>query len=107
MHSEGYSSWFVCLCVDTYSGTIGYEAASELRKPKKQKGCVLRDMPWKQAKKPICIIALDLLRPDPLALCTLGVQEVATRACINSRMLSTCAASLCETLRELLAGDHE
>ena len=29
-------------------------------------------MPWKQAK----IIALGLPRPDPLALCTLGAQEV-------------------------------
>ena len=31
MRSEGYSSWFVCVCVclsvDAYSGTTGYEAA--------------------------------------------------------------------------------
>ena len=29
MHIEGYSTWCVCLCVDTYSGTTGYEAAYE------------------------------------------------------------------------------
>ena len=28
------------------------------------------------------------------------------RACIDSRMLSTTVASPCQTLRELLAGDH-
>ena len=40
MHSEGYSTWFVhvsvclsvCLSVDAYSGTTGYEAAYELYK---------------------------------------------------------------------------
>ena len=36
MRSEGYSTWFVrasvCLCVDAYSGTTGYEAAYELYK---------------------------------------------------------------------------
>ena len=26
MCSEGYSSWFVCVCVNAYSGTTGYEA---------------------------------------------------------------------------------
>ena len=36
-------------------------------------------MPWKHAKKPICIIALDLPRPDTLALCTLEAQEVTTK----------------------------
>ena len=29
MRSEGYSSWSVCLFVDDYSRTIGYEAAYE------------------------------------------------------------------------------
>ena len=31
MHSEGYSSWFVCLCVcvDTVSDITGYEVANE------------------------------------------------------------------------------
>ena len=33
MHSEGYSSWsvclFICLSVDDYSRTTGYEAAYE------------------------------------------------------------------------------
>ena len=40
MRSEGYSTWFVrvsvclsvCLCVDVYLGTTGYEAAYELDK---------------------------------------------------------------------------
>ena len=36
MRSEGYSTWFVrvsvCLSVDAYSGTTGYEAAYELYK---------------------------------------------------------------------------
>ena len=27
VHSEGYSSRSVCVCVDAYSGTTGYEAA--------------------------------------------------------------------------------
>ena len=27
MRSEGYSSWFVCLCVDAYCGSTGYKAA--------------------------------------------------------------------------------
>ena len=29
MHSEGYGSRSVCLCVDAYSGTTGYEVANE------------------------------------------------------------------------------
>ena len=36
MRSEGYSTWFVrvsvCLSVNAYSGTTGYEAAYELYK---------------------------------------------------------------------------
>ena len=33
-------------------------------------------------------------------------KESQRRACIDSRMLSTTVASPCQTLRELLAGDH-
>ena len=29
MRSEGYSTWFVCVSVDAYSGTAGYEVAHE------------------------------------------------------------------------------
>ena len=31
MRSEVYSSWFVCLCVDVYSGTSGYERYQRLQ----------------------------------------------------------------------------
>ena len=33
--------------------------------------------------------------------------QLQRRACIDSRMLSTTVASPCQTLCELLAGDHE
>ena len=36
-------------------------------------------------------------RPDPLAQCTLGAQEVTRNGSIDSRMLSTTAASPCQT----------
>ena len=47
-----------------------------------------------------------LHQPDPLALCTLEAQEKRT-PCVDSRMLSTSVASPCQTLRGLLARDHE
>ena len=79
MRSEGYSSWsvclFVCLSVDDYSRTTGYEAAYEwyqqlqCYKGMKINVAILlkrlrsRYMAWKQAKKPICIISTGLPRP--------------------------------------------
>ena len=116
-----YFTWFVCLsdclCVNTYSRTTGYEVANERHQLlhnyanlKNEKEIFLkrlrsRDMPSKQAKKPICIIELGLLRPDPLALCILKAQEVPTKGVISN---PTCClivyiASLCQTLCEPLA----
>ena len=86
--SECYVSWFVCVCVSTF--ILAFQATrrpisdtSSFRTTRawKIKGRFWlrsRDMPWKQAKKPICIIALGLLWPDPLHLHTLEAQEVTT-----------------------------
>ena len=79
MRSEGYSSRSVCLpvclSVSIYSRTTGYEAAYEryqqlqCYKGRKNNVAILlkrlrsRDMAWKQAKKPICIMSTGLPRP--------------------------------------------
>ena len=118
MRTKGYSSWFVCqsvcVCVLMFiltlrlrGGLVAMPSASELCKPENSdfpEPMRLRDMPWKQEKKPpICIITLGLPWPDPLTLCTLESQEVTTKGmCINSRMLFGCVASPCHTLRKLL-----
>ena len=65
----------VCLSVSIYSRTTGYEAAYEryqqlqCYKGRKNNVAILlkrlrsRDMAWKQAKKPICIMSTGLPRP--------------------------------------------
>ena len=124
MRSEGYSTWSVCLSVclfvclsvclsvDDYSRTTGYEAAYEryqqlqCYKGMKNNVAILlkrlrsRDMAWKQAKEPICKLALAYL--DSSAYlggarnCTAG--RVSTPAC--------CVATLWRTLSKLVR-DHE
>ena len=58
----------------------------------------------KTSEKSICKIALGLLQPDPLGLCTLGAQEVTMKGVYR---LPHAAASQCQTLCKLLVGDHE
>ena len=116
MRREGYSSWFVCLGVcrrlfwhyRRRGGLLAIAAASELREPEKYRGDYPETTAFERyaVKSPICIIALDLLRPDPLVLCTYRrFKKTQRRACIDSRILSTAVASPCKTLRELLAGE--
>ena len=60
----------------------------------------------KQVNKPICKLAQAYV-PKPRLL-TLRHKKPQRRVYIDSRMLSTTTvASPCQTLRELLAGDHE
>ena len=83
MHTEGYSSWFVCLsvCLSTL-----FLALHSMRWPfsdaslKNKRVIFLNDVRviCCENKRKVCIIALGLSRPDVLALCTLGAQEVAT-----------------------------
>ena len=61
------------------------------------------------------LINTGLPRPGPLALCILKAQkrylegtEVPTKClCRHTRMLSTTVAIPCQSLSEILAGDHE
>ena len=94
MCSEGYRSWFVCLSVCVFvfrrllwhyrlrGSLLAIPAASELCDTDKKED----DFPETTAverypvKKAHMHNRLDLPRPDPLALCTLGAQEVTTNA---------------------------
>ena len=54
------------------------------------------------------VISTGLPRLRPLALCILKAQEVTTKGVYRlPHAVSTTVASLCQTLCELLAGDHE
>ena len=104
MRKEGYSTWFVCVSTLTLAlhatrppiSNTGSFRAWNITAIFLKRLC-LRDMPWKQAKKPICIIAcfLDLFR----SLC-LEAQQVTT----NGVYQLLHAIYYCnQTLRELLA----
>ena len=60
-------------------------------------------MVWKASEQANIQISTGLPQQGALALCILKAQEVTTKACIDSRMLSTTVASPCQTLSELLA----
>ena len=54
------------------------------------------------------LIRTGLPRAGPLARCILKAQEVTTKVVYRlPHGISTAVASPCQTLRELLAGDHE
>ena len=54
------------------------------------------------------LIRTGLPRAGPLARCILKAQEVTTKVVYQlPHGISTAVASPCQTLRELLAGDHE
>ena len=75
-------------CVEAYSGNTGgvlaIPAASELRESENYNGdfpetTAFERYAVKTSEKGNCIIALGLPRPDPLALCTFGAQEVTSK----------------------------
>ena len=101
MPSEGYSSWFVCLSVCRrlfwhywlQGGLLVISAASELRKPEKQKGdfpemTTLEICLENKRKSQYASSCWLTPRPDPLALCRLEAQEMQRRPCVDSQMLS-------------------
>ena len=99
-----------CVCVSTLilalqatrgpiSDTSGFSTTRAWKKILKRLRS--RDMPW---KKPIALAYFELIGRLRVPWRHKKLQQ---RACIDSRMQYTSVASPCQTLRELLAGDHE
>ena len=88
-------------------GLLAIPAASELREPEKQKGAFPETTTFERyaVKTSEKVNVRNRTGLDPLALCTLGAQEVTTNGtCIDSHMLSTTVASPCQTLRRATSG---
>ena len=79
MRSEGYSSWFACLSVCMSTLILALQATRASKLKWRFSCCILERYAVKTSEKANCIIALDLLLPDPLTLCTLGAQEFTTK----------------------------
>ena len=77
MPKVGFSTWFVCLCVDAYSSTTGYEAAYNGNFPETT---VIEKYFVITSEKANMCNRNGFPRPDPLSLCTLEVQEITTKA---------------------------
>ena len=116
MRSEGYGSWFVCVCLSTRlrGGPLAIPAVSELRELEKEKGDFPETTAFESDKLAGSRTALrgpthqlrTLARSDLDLIRLLCVpwrhKKPQRRACIDSRMLSTTVASPCQTLSELL-----
>ena len=113
MRSEGYSTWSVCVSVTTFSDTMRNKLAQKKTHWFHLEVIFIKTlhskvMPWKPSEQANMLINTGLPRPVPLALCILMAQEVTTKGVYqHTRMLSTAVATPCQTLIELLAGDHE
>ena len=118
MRSDGYSTWFVSVCVCPFVCFLQLRAtrqrnsdtnmfiatlASFLKRPFWYNFCVLKLWHERQVNMPICKLAQAYLDRVRLLCVSWRHKKSQWRACIDSRMLSTTVASPCQTLRELLA----
>ena len=94
-HNAGQLVWSL------YSTTVlsnPCERGKQLKGGSNKERCLLSSWKWFNKQNQYAP------RPDPLALCMCWRHKKSQRrACIDSRMLSTCVACLCQTLCELLA----
>ena len=119
MCSEGYDTWSACLCVCVsacpflFSATRRNKIAKSLRQRVWHYICLIlkfvKTKLWRenQVNKPMCKLAQAYLDKMCLLSVPWRLKKSQPRECIDSRMLSTTVASLCQTIRRLLAENHE
>ena len=124
MRSEGYSTWSVCpsvcLSITTFSATTCSKPAKKQQQLVQRytdlflnmtifsNYCALKLWREKPSERANMVISTGLLpRPGPLALCILNAHEVTTKGVYRLPHAIYCCSSPCQTLRELLVGDHE